>query len=191
VTRMTAIVALLVAGAAVTASAQGAAGQPQAAPPFAKVSLELQVVISTYRGEKKLSAVPYVLALNSGSGPAQLNVGAEVPVTTTTFAPAGDAKPGAQPLRSYNYRSVGTNISASATSGDGVFELELSVDETSVATNVVSDNGRPSVEMPVFKNFKTRNKLLLRNGQTRQFTAATDRVSGETVRIEVTLTVVK
>ena len=45
--------------------------------------------------------------------------------------------------------------------------------------------------MPVFKSFKTRNRLLLRNGQTRQFTAATDRVSGETVRIEVTLTVVK
>jgi hypothetical protein len=46
-------------------------------------------------------------------------------------------------------------------------------------------------DMPVFRNFKTRTTLLLRDGQSRQFTAATDRVSGETVRIDVTLRVVK
>ena len=33
--------------------------------------------------------------------------------------------------------------------------------------------------------------LVLRDGQTRQFSAATDRVNGEVVRIEVTLRVVK
>jgi hypothetical protein len=41
------------------------------------------------------------------------------------------------------------------------------------------------------RNFKSRNRLLLRDGQTRQYTAATDRVNGETIRIEVTLRVVK
>jgi hypothetical protein len=45
--------------------------------------------------------------------------------------------------------------------------------------------------MPVFRNFKTRNTLLLQDGQSRRFTAAADRVSGETVQVEVTLRVVK
>jgi hypothetical protein len=45
--------------------------------------------------------------------------------------------------------------------------------------------------MPAFRNFKSRNRLLLRDGQTRQYTAATDRITGETVRIEVSLKVVK
>jgi hypothetical protein len=45
--------------------------------------------------------------------------------------------------------------------------------------------------MPVFRSFRSTNTLVLRDGQTRQFTAATDRVSGEVVRIDVTLNVVK
>jgi hypothetical protein len=40
---------------------------------------------------------------------------------------------------------------------------------------------------PVFRSYESRNTLLLRNGQSRQDIAATDRVSG--VRIEVTLRV--
>jgi hypothetical protein len=35
------------------------------------------------------------------------------------------------------------------------------------------------------------NNLVLRDGQTRQFTAATDRVTGEVVKVDVTLRVVK
>jgi hypothetical protein len=42
---------------------------------------------------------------------------------------------------------------------------------------------------PVFRSYESRNTLLLRNGQSRQYIAATDRVSGEIVRIEVTLRV--
>jgi hypothetical protein len=45
--------------------------------------------------------------------------------------------------------------------------------------------------MPVFRKFSSTNMLVMRDGQTREFTAATDRVSGEVVRIAVTLRVVK
>jgi len=34
-------------------------------------------------------------------------------------------------------------------------------------------------------------RILIPGGQTSQFTTATDKVSGETVRVDVTLTVVK
>lgn len=43
----------------------------------------------------------------------------------------------------------------------------------------------------VMRSFRSASTLVLRDGQTRQFTAATDRVNGEVVRIEVTLRVVK
>jgi len=45
--------------------------------------------------------------------------------------------------------------------------------------------------VPVFRAFRARNTLVLRDGQTRTFTAAADRVSGEMVRVEVTLHVLK
>ena len=150
--------------------------------------LDVQVVIGKYQGDKRISSVPYLLAVNANSTVAQLNIGSEVAVPMSTFGPvAADDKGKPQPMRSWNYRHIGTSISASALSIDADrFELDLSIDETGVGTNAVDGN-----DMPTFKTFKTRNKLLLRSGQSRMFTAATDRVSGETVRIEVTLTAVK
>jgi hypothetical protein len=157
------------------------------------VPLEVQVTISRYQGEKKISSMPYMLAVNANSTDAQLTMNVDVPVTTTTFTPvSGDNKaPAPVPLESFNYRGVGTNIVCGATtSDDGRFEISLGVDETSVVPSAEGQVGtRPG--MPAFRNFKSRNRLLLRDGQTRQYTAATDRISGETVRVEVKLTVVK
>jgi type II secretory pathway component GspD/PulD (secretin) len=128
------------------------------------------------------------LAVNSDNINSQLNVGANIPVPVTTFTPAGsDTKP----LTSWNYQNVGTNIDCRVTAtDDGRFDLTVSVDESTVVTN--ADGASGSVAgVPVMRNFKSRNRLLLKDGQTRQYTAATDRVSGETIRIEVTLRAVK
>jgi type II secretory pathway component GspD/PulD (secretin) len=151
-------------------------------------------------GEKRVSSMPFVLAVNAAppgqpAQPAQLNMGADVPVPVTSFTPAAGT---AQPLRSYNYRNIGTNIDcrASATD-DGRFELTINVDENSVYAKGGDAKGADAAgasgvdDLPAFRSFKSRNVLLLRDGQTRQYTAATDRVSGETIRIEVTLKVVK
>jgi len=162
------------------------------------VPVELQVVIAKFQGDKRLSAIPYVLALNAISGGnistmerTQLTIGSEVPVPMTTFRPAGENK-AAQPLQSFNYRNVGTVMSAAAVTAEGgQFEVDLNIDESSLGTNAFDGRGGSPTEMPVFKSFKARNRILLRPGQMRQFTAATDRIGGETVRIEVTLTVVK
>jgi hypothetical protein len=42
---------------------------------------------------------------------------------------------------------------------------------------------------PSFRSFRAINSMVLKDGQTAQFTTATDKVTGETVRIDVTLTV--
>ena len=155
------------------------------------IPLEVQVVLARYQGEKRISSMPYVLAVNANGAVASLNMGADVAVPSTTFTPAGSgATP--SPLVSFNYRSVGTSITCNATttSEDGRFEVVLGVDDNSVY--VKEENPPPGLAgMPSFRSFRSRNTLLLRDGQTRQYTAATDRVSGETIRIDVTLKVVK
>ncbi|HLG58484.1 MAG TPA: hypothetical protein VI485_24275 [Vicinamibacterales bacterium] len=155
------------------------------------VPLEVQVVISRYQGEKRVSSVPYVLAVNANSTNAQLNMGAEVPVASSTFMPVADGKPSPAPIRSYNYRQIGTQIECGASSADdGRFELSISVDDSSVFTREEASSAGVG-DMPVFRSFRSRNRVLLRDGQSRQYTAATDKVSGETVKIDVTLKVVK
>ena len=138
--------------------------------------------------------MPYVMAVNANGERASLNMGADVAVPSSTFAPNDPSKP--QPIVSFNYRPIGTSIICGAitTAEEGRFELNISVDDSSVylkedsagATGATGVSG-----MPAFRSFKSRNTLLLRDGQTRQYTAATDRVSGETIRIDVTLKVVK
>jgi hypothetical protein len=170
------------------------ASAPAPAPPRAPrppaTPLEVQIVLSRYQGDKRVSSVPYVLAVNT-NGSAQLNMGAEVAIPNSTFTPGDPSK--VQPIVSYNYRNVGTSITCSVitTSENGSFEVNISVDDNSVYLKDENAAGGGMSGMPAFRSFKSRNTLLLRDGQTRQYTAATDRVSGETIRIDVSLKVVK
>lgn len=168
-------------------------GQEPSRP--ALTPLEVEIVISRFQGDKRISSVPYLMSVNAGedySGGTSLQMGTDVPVPTTTIAPQvpGGAN---TPIRSFNYRSVGTTLSADARRAvDGGFEVQLGIDDTSIyTTGEAKEAGAVLAGMPVFRSFETRNTLLLRDGQTRQFTAATDRVSGEVVRVSVTLRVVK
>ena len=157
------------------------------------IPLEVQIVLARYQGEKRVSSLPYVMAVNANGERASLNMGADVAIPSSAFAPGDPSKP--QPVVSYNYRSIGTSIICGAitTSEEGRFEVNISVDDSSVFLKEDSAAGAPAAvgNMPAFRSFKSRNTLLLSNGQTRQYTAATDRVSGETIRIDVTLKVVK
>lgn len=155
------------------------------------VPLSVEVTVTRYQGEKKISSMPYMMAVNANklgqAGPALLRMGARVPIPTIPGNPAGGG-PVPAPV---NYQDIGTNIDCTAKVVDGGFEVQLSVSDTSVYTNI-KDSATPTVgDMPVFRSYKSTNTLVLRDGQTREFTAATDRVSGEVIRISVTLRVAK
>lgn len=190
-----AIIAVLVGGLAVFAQEAQPPTPPQPAAAARGrgplIPLEVQLTISRYQGDKRVSAVPYVLAVNTNSGEAQLTMNVDVPVSTV---PVSDDKQ--TPFISFNYRNVGTNINCGATTADeGRYELTIGIDESTVVPTPDAASGGSQVGtrggMPAFRNFKSRNRLLLRDGQTRQYTAATDRITGETVRVEVNLKVVK
>ena len=161
----------------------GLAQAPQTPPPATAkppvvekplVPLKVQVTIARYEGEKKASSLPFTLWVNANDGQGtRLNVGIEVPIRNG---------PGV------SYRSVGTNINCSATTlDDGRFKVDINLEDSSVALSKDKD----TAVTPTFQSIQARNMLLLRDGQNAQFIAATDKVSGEVTKVDVTLTVLK
>jgi len=160
---------------------------PKTAAAVVNMPLKVQVVIGRYQGEEKISSMPFTLSLN-GAPPnnhANLRMGSKIPVVMMlmTNVPPKDA-PASGPVQ---YQDVGTNIDCSATAiDDGRFMVSISVEDTSVYPERGPGSGNPS-----FRSFRAGDTMTLRNGQTAQFTAATDKISGEQTRVDVTLTVVK
>ena len=164
----------------------------------APIPLKVTVVLSRFQGEKRVSSMPYVLGVMAsgwGAGPkTALRMGVEVPVAQTRITT--DGKPG--PVSSYSYRDVGTNIDCGATfdeSRPGIFQLALTVSDSSVGLDspkrAGSGDGPVAADLPSFRNFNSSFTALLRDGQTMQYTSATDPVSGEVMKIDVTAAVMK
>ncbi|HET9942602.1 MAG TPA: hypothetical protein VFR05_04635 [Terriglobia bacterium] len=135
--------------------------------------LKVQVVIARYEGDKKVSSLPYILAVTANHEPgANLRMGSQVPV------PMGQG--------SVDYKNVGTNIDCGATStDDGRFRVYVSIEDSSVMER--RSNDFP----PTLRTFLFRNTVVLKDGQTAQFTAAADKVTGEVVKVDVSLVVEK
>jgi hypothetical protein len=157
--------------------------------------LDIEVVISRFQGDKKVSSLPYALVVNATRQAKQpvtvLRMGGRVPVPAATFtAPFGGADGKTPPvMNSWSYEDVSTQIDCSAAIlRDGRFDLTLSIEDTGVATPVKGTDG---ATLPILRSFRTKNNVVLKDGQTRQFTVAADRLTGETVRVDVTLRVVK
>jgi len=175
---------LLIATATLTA-------QDPPAPPVATAevaSLKVRVVVSRYQGEKRVSAVPFEMTVRSDGARAQLRMGNEVPVPTMNTGT--DPKRAAQmgPV-AFSYRPVGTNIDITASPGDnGRFKMDILLEDSSV----VLDKTDPPISAalagaPIFRSFRATNTLLLRNGESTDFTVATDRITGDIIRVGVTL----
>jgi hypothetical protein len=159
----------------------------------APVPLKITVVLSRYQGDRRVSSMPYVIGVTaSGYGPGPkttLRMGVDVPVMTTTFS--GDGK---SPASSYSYRSVGTNIDCAASFDEavaGIFQLTMTVSDSSLGLDTAKKTGAVAPDVPSFRNFNSSFTALLRDGQTAQYTSATDPVTGESMKIDVTLNLMK
>ena len=155
--------------------------------------LMVEVTISRHMGDKLQSSTPYQLSVIPGGG-SQLRMGGEVPVPTTTFTPIqkDDGKP-VNPLTSFSYRSIGTNIDVNAgqvTDGQQ-YRLTVTIEETSIYPPESSPPSTKVTGAPAFRRYQSENALALRDGQSLNYTMATDRISGEVYRVNVKLTVVK
>jgi hypothetical protein len=177
--------------------------RPEAKADFGEASspgvpLHVDVVISRYAGEKRIGSVPYKLSVNAGPPPlagappfppvrpSQLRMVSRIPVISVRGDQSGEKA-------SYTYQEIGTEIDCSArATTDGRYVVNVAISDSSIyvdneAVQSVAKGGDPAV----FRTFRSSNELILRDGQSTQFTAATDRVNGEVIRVDVTLRVVK
>ena len=163
-----------------TAVGTVAAQNPAPAKPM--IPLKVQIVISRYEGDKKVSSLPYTLSVTANAERVSLRMGSQVPVPNW----AQPSQPNLAPVQSYTWLNVGTNMDSSATTtDDGRFRVFIGIEDTSV----MERTGRG--EVPTLRNFNVQNTMTLRDGQTAQFTSAADKTTGEVVKVDVTLTVEK
>ena len=165
------------------------------------VDLSVEVTISRYQGDDLVSSLPYVLAVTSSSdgrpfrpnpSPSSLRMGAEVPVLTMLQPASLDGAP-VPGLHGgpFTYRPVGTQIDCFASNvGDDRYRVTVIIEESSVyGADATAMETIRAPGVPVFRSFESSNTLVLRDGQSRQYTAAADRVTGESIRVDVALTV--
>ncbi|HEU0107622.1 MAG TPA: hypothetical protein VFT38_15695 [Vicinamibacteria bacterium] len=171
-----------------------AEGTPAKATPLAETSrvrrdrlvpLRVLITIARLEGEKRISSLPFTMLVNAGQGGrTSLRMGIEVPVRGGQVDKDGK-------FMSYNYRNVGTNIDCHAEAlDDARFNLDIRAEQSSVGTTADKLTA-VAADLPFFRTFNTSFNALLRDGQTATHVAATDPVSGESLRIEVGVTVVR
>src|SRR5262249_53025024 len=159
--------------------------KPAAPAPKALTPLKLTVVISRYQGEKKTGSLPFTLWVNANDRHGtSLRMGGSVAV------PSGAAQAG-NPIMSYSYRDIGTKIDASAESLDeGRFSVVLAIEDSQVFSDATKPAGSVG-GLPAFQSFSSSMVVILKDGQSAQYTTATDKVSGEVIKVDVTLNVIR
>jgi len=151
--------------------------KPAAEGAFAKgVPVRLNLVLTRYQGEKKTSSRPYVLTASAdeNASSASLFAGSQVPLRTSgTNGPT------------LVYKDVGVKVNGLVRpAGEGRFRLSIKFDDTSVVADAKGAD-------ELMRAFAGEAVVFLRDGETAPFASATDPATGETVKAEVTLTVLK
>ena len=180
--RSIAAVVLFVAGTS------AARAQDRATPAAASaIPIKVQVVLSRYDGDRKLASMPYTLMVNAGDkdNRATLRMGVALPVTGV-----GANGP------TITVHDIGTNMDCTASPADaGRFRVSLAVNHSSVfetdQKHLQATIPRPGDSTQLIRSFTSSFSLLLRDRETAQSIAATDPVTGEVMKIDVTLSVVK
>jgi len=183
------------------ALAQQAEAKPVPPPPLPTVPVKVDVTLARYQGEKKVSSLPF--SLYASAGPSQRNsvqmrMGIDVPVGTSTTTetrtvPSGQSTNSTGATSSkVEYRNIGTNIDTYVLRIDETrFSVYVNVNDSSIYTADGDAKNLKIADAAAFRTFSTSNTVTLRDGQTVQFGMGTDKVSGEVLKIEVTVTVIK
>jgi hypothetical protein len=174
------VLALLAAAGGARAQESAPAAKPNLTP------IKVQVVITKFQGEKKVSSLPYTLYCNANEkNAARLAAGFDVPVVTKV-----------QDSHSVVFKTVGTMINATAVELErGLYRLELNVDQSSIyapeGAAAKPGEGWIVPTVPILRSFRASLNPILRDGQTAQHTAATDPINGEVVKVEVSVSAIK
>jgi len=182
------------------ATAQQATPPP---PPLPTLPVKVDVTIARYQGDKKISSLPfslYATAAQSMRGSVTMRMGIDVPVGTSTTTETrtvptssnGATNATGATSTKTEYRNIGTSIDTYVMRTDEThFSAYVGVSDSSIYTADGDTKNLRTADAAAFRTFSTSNTVTLRDGQTVQFGMGTDKVSGEVLKIEVTLTVIK
>ena len=170
-----------------------AAAQDQPKEPSAPVTLQLDVTLVRLQGQKTVSSAPYTFLMVPDDQTTRIRTNLQVPLPVTTVTPAADGKP-AVTTQGTRYESIGTSIDASARSqgpGSGRYRINVSITDSAIFPSGDAPVQKLGSTTPALRSFSSANTAILRDGQTIEFTAATDKVTGEFVKVQVRLTIIK
>jgi hypothetical protein len=152
------------------------------------IPVKVQIVFTELDGEKKVSSLPYsfnVLVDDRPGGRYSVNLrtGIRVPIEVE----AKDAKT--------TYLDIGTNIDCGVhAEEDGRFRVLLNVERSSLYPNKSTEGERLVNEpngLPLVRQFRMSDELLLRDGQTSDLILSTDPLNGHVLKASVSITIVK
>ena len=151
------------------------AGTLQPAEPILKIT----VVLSRVNGEKKIANLPFVLLVTPNGGPTTVQMSSQVPIPITTV---NDGKS----VSSYQYQNIGTNMNVQASPLEGgAYNISLSVN---VSQELAPAEGFSTGRT---QSFTSSTRITLKDGGSIQYNAATDKMTGDLVKVDVTLNVIK
>jgi hypothetical protein len=173
--------------------------QQQPAVPI--VPVKVDVLLSRLQGDKKVSSLPYTVWANANGNNVSLRLGVDVPVgaslVTTgnenTTSSGRSTTTTSSTMNRVEFRSIGTSIDCSVRqTPDGRFWVRLNVQDSSIFTTDSDTRAPLKLADPMaFRTFAFSNELAMRDGQTAQWASGTDKITGEILRLDATLTVLK
>ena len=189
---------VFVAGVGLTAQSAAIGAQGEQAAPI--IPVKIDVVLSRFQGDKRISSLPYTLFANANGNAASLRIGVDVPVGSSIITSGNENPTGggrttttSSTSNRVEFRNVGTSIDCWARHlPDGRFMVNLRVQDSSIFTADADSRAPLKLADPMaFRTFTFSNELPMREGQLLLWATATDKITGELLKLEATLTVVK
>jgi len=161
---------------------------PDKAKAKAPIPTKVQVVFTEWDGDKKISSMPYTFSVivderASGRFSVNLRTGVRVPVELESK----DQKT--------TYLDIGTNIDCGIhEEEDGKFRVLLNFDRSALYPNKSEERERLVSQpngLPLIRQFRISDDLLLKDGQTSDLILSTDPLNGHVLKASVTINVVR
>jgi len=153
--------------------------QAQAQAQADKIPVKLLVVISTFEGDKKVSSLPYTLLATANGSEVTFQSGSNVPIPSSNGGGA-------------SYTNIGTTLRCTVTTEAGSFKVSINFsDKTVLSSKTLPTSANAPARNPDYPTYHDVNyssAVSIKDGETKQLISAPDKVTGEVLKIDVTLT---
>jgi Bacterial type II and III secretion system protein len=171
----------------------------QQAAKVAAIPIKVDITLTRLQGEKKVSSLPYTLWMNAGGDNVSMRMGVDIPVGSTLVTSGNENAAGnrtttvSSTTNRVEFRNVGISIDCAVNpTADGRFSVNLRIQDSSIFTSDADTRAPLKLADPMaFRTFSFSNQLTMRDGQTMQWASAPDKFSGEVLRMDAVLTVLK